>query len=496
MKLYAAMMHPVAVVFLAFVANHVIARADCQADAGPAAAPRAAAAPEGKRWNVLVLYSDDQRWDTIGALGHPVVKTPNLDRLVKRGFVFRNNYVMGAMGGAVCIPSRAMLHSGRSLWRVPNDMSGVPLWGELMQQAGYATFATGKWHNGPASLLRSFKAGKAIFLGGMSDHFAVPVQDLSSDGKLGEKYIGPKFSSELFADAAIAFLRQHKAPQPFFLYVAFTAPHDPRTPPGEFAKMYDPKSIPLPKNMLPQHPFDNGDMWGRDEMLAPHPRTPEVVRQHLADYYGMISHMDQQIGRILQALADTGHDADTLVIFVGDNGLAVGQHGLFGKQNLYEHSGRTPLVFAGPGVPSGQSDALVYLHDILPTVCELVGLPVPEAIDGKSLVPVIRGQKQQVRDYVFTAYRNLQRAVREPRWKLIKYHVGGVKTTQLFDLENDPWEMNNLADDPACAEHRKRLEALLEKARRQYADPIDFENVGGKPSGPRPAGKNSAPNKP
>ncbi len=489
MKLYAEKTALIAIVWLVFAVAGLASVGVAASEAKAAADRRAQSSAEAKRCNVLVLYSDDQQWDTIGALGHPVVKTPNLDRLVKRGFVFRNHYVMGAMGGAVCIPSRAMFHSGRSLWRVANDMSGVPLWGELVQQAGYQTFATGKWHNGPESLLRSFKAGKAIFLGGMSDHFAVPVQDILPDGRLSEKYVGRKFSSQLFADAAIEFLEKRDRSRPFFLYVAFTAPHDPRTPPAEFAKMYAPNSIPLPKNFLPQHPFDTGEMWGRDEMLAPHPRTPEVVRQHLADYYGMISHMDQQIGRVLQALANTGDEPETLLVFAGDNGLAVGQHGLLGKQNLYEHSGRTPLVFAGPGIPSGRSDALVYLHDILPTVCELVGLSLPEGIDGKSLVPVIRGQKQQVREFVFTAYRNLQRAVREPRWKLIKYHIGGVKTTQLFDLETDPWETNNLADDPACAEHRKRLEARLEKARREAGDPVDFENVGGKPSGPRPTAK-------
>ena len=435
---------------------------------------------ESKRLNVLMILSDDQRHDTIGALGNAVVKTPNLDRLVERGFALRNNYVMGSMGGAVCVPSRAMLHSGRTLWRVEQNLASCPLWGETMHKAGYATFGTGKWHNGQASFARSFQAGKNVFFGGMSNHQSVPVQDLLPGGQFGDKRTGEKFSSELFADTAIEFLRGHKGPEPFFLYVAFTAPHDPRTPPGEYATMYDPGQMPLPKNFLPQHPFDNGELKVRDEMLALHPRTPEVVRKHIADYYGMISHMDAQIGRIFQALEATGRAADTLVVFAGDNGLAVGQHGLFGKQSLYEHSGRMPLAIAGPGIPKGQSDALVYLLDVFPSVCELTGIATPEGVEGRSLAPILRGTKQQVRDYVFTAYRQFQRAVREPRWKLIEYRVAGVKTVQLFDLQNDPWEMKNLADDAACAEHRRRLEKLLEKARAEAGDPVDFEGKGEK----------------
>jgi arylsulfatase A-like enzyme len=447
------------------------------------------AAAKSQRPNVLFLFSDDQRHDTIHALGNPVIRAPNLDRLAQSGFVFQNNYVMGSMQGAVCLPSRAMLHSGRTLWHADLKLESGPLWGQTLKQAGYVTFGTGKWHNGPASFARAFGSGKSVFFGGMSDHFKVPVQDLNTEGKYSERRTGEKFSSELFADAAIEFLRKHDGAKPFFLYVAFTAPHDPRTPPGEYATMYDPAKVPLPQNFLPQHPFDNGELWVRDEMLAPHPRTPEIVRQHIADYYGMISHLDAQIGRILKTLEETGRARDTLILFSSDNGLALGRHGLMGKQNVYEHSERMPLIFVGPGIPPGKSDALVYLLDLFPTVCELTGVPAPEGVEGRSLAPVMRGQKQQVRDFILGAYREVQRTIREPRWKLIKYHVGGVKTVQLFDLASDPWELKNLADDPAAAEHRRRLEGLLEKARTEADDPVDFEGVGGKSSGPPPQQK-------
>jgi arylsulfatase A-like enzyme len=438
-----------------------------------------------KALNVLVILSDDQRFDTIGGLGNPDIQTPHLDRLAQSGFVFRRNFVMGSMGGAVCVPSRAMLHSGCTLWRADTQLRSGPLLAETLARAGYATFGTGKWHNGPASFARGFSRGKAVFFGGMNDHDAVPVQDLES-GKYGPRYIGKKFSSELFADAAVDFLRGYKDQRPFFLYVAFTAPHDPRMPPGEYAAMYDPAKLPLPKNFLPRHPFDNGELWGRDEMLAPHPRTPAVVRRHLADYYGMISHMDAQIGRILKTLDDTGRRQNTLIVFAGDNGLALGQHGLFGKQNLYEHSTRMPLMIAGPGIAKGRSDALVYLLDVFPTICDLAAVAIPDGVDGKSLVPILRDPQAKLRDHLLLAYRDLIRAIREPRWKLIKHHVAGVKTTQLFDLDSDPLETNNLAGDASCAAHLARLSDLLDKARREAGDPIDFDAKGGKSSGPEP----------
>ncbi len=446
-------------------------------------------APGAKRPNLLFLFSDDQRYDTIHALGNPIIKTPNLDRLVNSGFVFNNNYVMGSMSGAVCLPSRAMLNSGRTLWHVPGNLDGVPIWPEVMRRAGYATFGTGKWHNGPASYARGFTHGGAIFFGGMSNHYKVPIHDFDPTGKYPKKkrYTGKKFSSELFADAAIDFLKTHPGEKPFYIYVSFTAPHDPRHPPPPYDTMYDPQKIPTPKSFMPEHPFDNGDLILRDENLAPFPRTPQIVREHIAKYYGMITHMDAQIGRMLKALEETGHADDTIILFSGDNGLAVGRHGLLGKQNLYEHSGRMPLILAGPGIPRGQSDALVALYDLFPTACDLTGLTTPEAVEGKSLLPIIKGDQQKVRDFILTAYKSVQRAVREPRWKLIKYHVGGVKTRQLFDLENDPYELKNLADDPAAAEHLERLEARLKKARAEADDPIDFEGVGGKPSRKKPS---------
>ncbi|KPL09744.1 hypothetical protein AMJ85_06145, partial [candidate division BRC1 bacterium SM23_51] len=186
-----------------------------------------------------------------------------------------------------------------------------------------------------------------------------------------------------------------------------------------------------------------------------------------------ITHLDAQIGRVLAALEETGHAQNTIIIFSGDNGLAVGQHGLLGKQNLYEHSVRVPLIISGPGLPEGEKrDALCYLLDVFPTLCDLVGLAVPESVEGQSLVPIMTGEKRKVRDSLFFAYKDLQRAVRDDRCKLIEYSVGDTRTTQLFDLRSDPWEMNNLSPDPKSSECLARLRKEMARWQKELGDPL------------------------
>lgn len=417
-------------------------------------------AAEKQRPNVLFLFADDQRPDTIAAYGNPHIKTPNLDSLVAKGFSFRRNYCMGSTHGAVCQPSRAMLNSGRTLYRVPMDLAGVKILPELFRENGYTTFGTGKWHNGPQAFLRGFAQGKAAFMGGMSDHTKVPVADVSSQGQLINKRPGESFSSTLFVNAAIDFLKSHAGEQPFYAYVAFTAPHDPRQPPEKYRKMYASARPPLPVNFMPQHPFHNGWMTGRDESLAAWPRTENVVRDQLAEYYGMITHMDAEIGRLLQTLQRSGYADNTIIVYAADHGLAVGSHGLLGKQNLYEHSMGCPLIFSGPGIAAGESSqALTYLYDIYPTLCDAVGIKAPPAVEGQSLQPIWQGKTTGVRDSLFTTYEDKMRAVRDERWKLIRYPL--INHTQLFDLANDPHELKNLADLPAQSARVESMLALL-----------------------------------
>ncbi|MDE0088718.1 MAG: sulfatase-like hydrolase/transferase, partial [Candidatus Poribacteria bacterium] len=344
------------------------------------------------------------------------------------------------------------------------------VWPQVMRQAGYHTFFSGKWHNDRQTFADSFDDAAKIFFGGMGNQYKVPVFDFDPTGKYPKdaRYIGDKFSSTLFTDSAVQFIENYDQTDPFFLYLSFTSPHDPRTPPGEYATMYKPEDVPVPENFLPEHPFDNGEMRIRDEMLAEFPRTPEIVQQHIADYYGMITSQDAEMGRVIQTLEEKGHLDNTIVIYTADHGLAVGQHGLFGKQNLYSHSIRVPSIFAGPGIPEGVTvDALTYLYDVFPTVCDLTEVDCPDTTEGCSLVPLMEGCVDKVRATVFAAYKDIHRAISDGRWKLIRHYVSketgkGTDYIQLFDLEQDPWETTNLADLPEHADLVRSLAADME----------------------------------
>ena len=432
----------------------------------------AATAQAAPQPNVLFLISDDQRADAIGVV-NPQVRTPHIDELAQRGFMFRNAFCMGATQGAVCVSSRAMLLSGRSLYHVESNLDDVTTLPRRFGDAGYATTGIGKWHNGAASYLASFKSGGPVFFGGMGNQFKLAVSDFdpAAQPPLTRRQASGTHAATLFADGAIDFLHARKENQPpFFLYVSFTVPHDPRTAPPEFAGRYDPATLDLPTNFLPDHPFDNGEMQVRDELLEARPRTPQAIRRHLADYYDSITHLDHEVGRILAALDASGEADNTIIVYTSDHGLAIGSHGLMGKQNLYDHSLRAPLILAGPGIPQGQSDALVYLYDLYPTLCALAGVEPADPMDGISLTPLLGGTQQSVRAAALFAYRDVQRAVRTPDWKLIVYPQ--IERVQLFNLATDPDERHDLSADP---QHRQRLAELaqeLTRLQRQADDPL------------------------
>jgi arylsulfatase A-like enzyme len=435
----------------------------------PAAKPAATAATP----NVLFLFADDMRADSIGALGNAVVKTPNLDALARRGLVFGNAYNLGGNVPAVCTPSRNMLLSGNAFFRwrehlapgekperrglvAPGDAPNFPL---SLKEAGYVTYHHGKRGNTAPLIQAKFEINKYL------------KDDLGdrTDGEPGRQIV----------DEAIAFLKEKeekKDARPFFMYLAFGNPHDPRVAARRYLDLYDRGAIPLPANYLPVHPFDNGEMTIRDELLSPWPRSKDEIRRTLHEYYATISGLDHHIGRLLQTLETLGVDDDTIIVFSADQGIAVGSHGLLGKQNLYDHSTKSPLVFAGPGMARGRSDALVYLLDIYPTIADRLGVPVPRGIDGVSFKPVLMGAAKQARQEVFLAYRDVQRAIRDARWKLIRYPQ--VDVTQLFDLRTDPHERRNLAGDPAQEKRVVQMTALMRQWQRQLgdADPLFVEH--------------------
>ena len=410
--------------------------------------------------NIVFIFADDQRADTIAALGNPVIKTPNLDRLVKRGVAFTRAYMQGGNQGATCVPSRAMLLSGRSLAQIDEKLLKHQTWPNAFGAAGYATFAAGKWHNGPPSIPKSFQQAKALFVGGMANPLKAPTSDMLPTGKLTPAKISPKHLCEEATDETLAFLKSQDGKQPFFSYLAFDGPHDPHIVPEGFPIDYAPASIPLPPNFLPQHPFDNGEMVIRDEQLMKWPRPEADVKTMLAEYYRYVSFLDVQVGRVLDAVDASPYAANTIIVYAADSGVARGSHGLIGKQNLYEHSMRVPLIVAGPGIAADKrSDAMCYLFDVMPTLGKLCGVTAPKDSQGSEFSAVLKDPSKPARPFLMFGYKSFQKALNDGRWKLIRYpHVD---RTQLFDLQADPDETKDLAAQPQYAERIKTMLAKL-----------------------------------
>jgi len=426
-----------------------------------------------KHPNVLFLFADDQRADALGCSGNTYIETPNIDQLAEIGIRFTNAYIMGGNQAAVSAPSRAMLMTGRNLFHMNDSLEGMTTMPQYFARLGYETFGTGKWHNGAKSFESSFQKGENVFIGGMCNHFGVPCQTLGSNGKLGE-IVKKGYSTDIFAEAAIDFIESYaEGPKnkPFFCYVAFTAPHDPRSPRQDYIGRYADESIPVPGNFKKFHPFAFDNMQIRDENLAPWPRTPEIIQASLADYYAMISHLDKRVGDVIKTLKEEGLFENTIIVYAADNGLAIGSHGLLGKQNLYEHSVKVPLIVSGPGIPKDKvSDAFIYLYDLFPTLADLCHLPKPTDIDGKNFTPVIHGKTDNVRSSLFTAYRHTVRAVRTEEWKLIRYPDRDY--SQLFHLKNDPLEIHNLANDSVYSTKLGEMTELLQRWQTEVGDTI------------------------
>ena len=436
--------------------------------------------------NILFVFTDDQRMSAIGALGNSEIKTPNMDKLVKKGMAFTNTNIMGSFSGAVCAPSRAMLMTGRPLFEIDPSRSIIDsiytTLPQYLSMKGYHTFHTGKWHNDQKSFARSFNDGKAIFFGGMNDHYKVPLHHFDKTFSYPKNkiyYDTIHHSTDIYANAAINFLNTYENEKPFFMYVAFQAPHDPRQAPQKYLDLYDTANISLPPNFMIKHPFDNGEMEIRDEWTARMPRQPKRIKQHIRAYYAMITHVDDQIGKIVDALRNNGQLENTLIIFAGDNGLALGQHGLMGKQNLYEHSIGVPLVFSGPEIPSGRmNNSPIYLNDIYPTLCDYLGLGLPSSVKLKSLMPIINGEKESVRDATVHVYKNFQRAIKKGDYKLIEYNVKGKTKKQLFNLKLDPFETSNLITFPEQQERIVQLESEMQQLLREIGDSVNLSVSG------------------
>ncbi len=438
-----------------------------------------------KKPNFLFILTDDQTVNTINSLGNASIKTPNIDKLVEGGMTFTHVYNQGSWSGAVCAASRRMINTGRHLFNTGlgpiNEDVKYPLMGEVLQDNGYETFITGKWHIDNETIRRSFSLGSAVYEGGMSGkkvggQFHPVVAEYNGDDTTKGKFptrVEDKHSSELFTDAAISYLAQkpERNDKPFFMYVAYLAPHDPRESPQEYVDMYPSESIELPPNFLPEHRFDQGDHYIRDEILLPFPRTDASIKTFIAEYYAMITHLDAQIGRLLNELDDSGFADNTVVVFTSDHGLAVGQHGLLGKQNQYDHSVRVPFIMKGPGIPANKkAPGMFYLHSIFPTILDYAGIEIPESVESVSIMPLIKEEKDQIHDTIYGAYKGYQRMLSDDRYKLIYYPV--LKKNQLFDSVNDPYELSDLSSDPAFAERIVTMHKALDGWKQHVGDPL------------------------
>ncbi|MEM6841214.1 MAG: sulfatase-like hydrolase/transferase [Bacteroidota bacterium] len=458
--------------------------------------------------NIVFLFADDMTYTAIQALGNEEIETPNLDKLVRNGTTFTHTYNMGGWNGAICVASRSMMISGRSLWRAnqfkdqwqQNDsLALAQTWGQLMEQAGYDTYMTGKWHVAadPDSVFQTVRHVRP----GMPNDFrnegsfdspeTMPIgynrpkneQDqswLPYDTAMGGFWEGGQHWSEVLRDDALDFLDSATAkPNPFFMYLAFNAPHDPRQAPKVFLDRYPLDSISLPESWIPRYPYEEDAGLGpmlRDEALAPFPRTEYATKVHRQEYYAIITHLDEQIGKILDALEASGKMDNTYIFFSADHGLSVGRHGLLGKQNMYDHSVRVPLMMVGPSIPANQEISTdVYLQDIMATSLELADIEKPEYVEFNSFLGVAKGDGAEAYDAIYGAYVNYQRMIRKDDMKLIVYP--STNQILLYDLERDPHEITNLAEDPAYAEQIVSLFQDLQGLQQQYADTLNLESM-------------------
>lgn len=483
---------------------------------------------QSEKPNFLFIFTDDQTYESIHALNNAELETPNMDKLVKEGVTFTHCFNQGSWSGAVCVASRSMLITGQTVFRAPQNrayltnfalqglktekVTEVPLWAEVLTKNGYETFFTGKWHNTPYALLKGFDKANAVGAGfyetfdkngskqpgygrvsaeaewkpwdpAFTGHWTPEVNDIiyneNGEKVMGANYTAAQHTSELYSDKAINYLMNEVRylKKPFFMFVSFNAPHDPRQSPKEFVDKYPPASILVPENYLDEHPFDQGEKKTiRDEILLPFPRTKEGIQLHRSEYYAMISHLDREIGRILEALKSSGKAENTYVILSSDHGLAVGQHGLMGKQNQYDHSVRMPLIVRGPGLSEGrQVDNKVYMQSIFATTCDLASIETPETVEFKSFKGLLQGSAQGGEDFIFGTYKDYQRMIRSDEYKLILYpHV---KKVQLFDLVKDPKEINNLAGNKNFSKIINELMQQLLLKQHELGDDLPLDHI-------------------
>lgn len=476
-------------------------------------APAIAADQPGnaKKPNILFIVVDDQSPLDLAAYDpHSTLSTPHIDRLAAEGMVLDRAYQMGSFSGAVCTPSRHMIMCGRTVWHLPIgpakgncpanlDEYTIPA---VFNRAGYDTVRTCKKGNSYEDANKHFKIR----------HDATKRGDT------------PETGSAWHAEHVLTYLNQRASKTerpPFLIHFGFSHPHDVRDGTPELLAKYgatnhtDQRTLPplnlkqpaLPLNYLPKHPFDHGHLAVRDETEVPgvwSNRDEQTIRNERGRLFACSENIDMQIGRVLKKLEEIGELDNTYIIYTSDHGIAVGRHGLQGKQNLYEHTWRVPYIVKGPGIrPGSRAAGNIYLLDTLATLCDLAGIPTPDSNEGLSFRPVLEGKREAVRDVLYGTYsggdKPGMRCVRSGDWKLIKYDVadGRTRETQLFNLADNPDELLrahhdpavialtgvtpkakqiNLADAPEHADKLVEMEGLLLAEMRRLQDPYRLWN--------------------
>lgn len=453
---------------------------------------------KNKRPNFLFVLVDDQSpFDLQAYDPASILETPNISRLAKEGMVFESARHMGSWLGAVCTPSRHMIMSGRTLWHLPsrgnfknpNEPVGLEkqTMGAVFNRAGYATMRTCKKGN-------SYPAA--------NEQFTV-VHDATKRGGTEES------GSAWHAKQVMEYLKDRESAavtDPFLIYFGFSHPHDTRDGTPELLEKYgavnhtdtlalppaNAKQPPLQDNYLEVHPFFHGHPELRDEDRVSgvwKNRDEQTVRNELGREYACSENIDIQLGKVLKKLEKMGELENTYIIYTSDHGMSIGRHGLMGKQNLYEHTWRVPFIVKGPGITAGKRvKGNIYLLDVLPTLCDLAEISIPESVEGTSFKPILNGQKETVREVMYGVYsggtKPGMRTVKKGDWKLIKYDVmdGAVLETQLFNLAENPHEYlkehhkegemeTNLAENPKYAEKLAEMEQLLLEQMELHDDP-------------------------
>lgn len=454
-----------------------------------------------KRPNLLFILVDDQSpFDLKIYNPKSIQETPTIDRLAAEGMVFDGAYHMGSFSGAVCTPSRHMIMTGRTVWHLPNAQGGKHCpddivknaMAEVFNRAGYDTMRTCKKGNSYGAANRKFQV----------------VRDATKRGGTAES------GSAWHGDQVIEYLNgreSSKDEDPFLIYFGFSHPHDTRDGTPALLEKYgatnhrDKNSFPpanakqpsLPVNHLEAHPFPHGHPGLRDEVEVSgvwERRDALTIRNELGREFACNENIDIQIDRVLKKLEAMGELDNTYIIYTADHGMAIGRHGLQGKQNLYEHTWRVPFIVKGPGIKAGtRAQANSYLLDVLPTLCDLSGVAIPDSVEGKSLKPVLTGEKEAIRETLYGVYcggtKPGMRSVKKGDWKLIKYDTmdGKVRETQLFNLKENPHEflpehgkndsrLTDLAENPQYASKLAEMEALLLSEMRRLDDPYRLWN--------------------